>query len=99
MTEMTGECMAAMADRWVAANPDAWDRISSMALGYEARGRRFSMEKLLQAARYDMATNGHSQGFKANNNARAALARRLMRENPGLERYMDVRRSKVDGLS
>lgn len=93
---LTGCYMASIAERWVAENPDAWERITALALGYERSNRRFSMERLLQTARYDMATNGHIQGFKVNNNARAALARKLIAQHPEVKRCMDIRRSAVD---
>ena len=95
-TELTGEYMRLMAVEWRAKNPVAWDLMTDMAKKYVAQGRRFSMEKLFQFARYDMNTNGTSQGFKVNNNTRAALARMMCEENPGFEKYMDIRKSKVD---
>lgn len=95
-TELTGEYMVDMAVKWRERNAKAWELMSDMARQYVVQGRRFSMEKLLQFARYDMLTNGYSQGFKVNNNTRAALARMMLKENPEFEKYMDVRKSKVD---
>lgn len=94
--ELTGEYMLQMAVEWRANNADAWNRMVAIARDYVAQGRRFSMERLFQTARYDMAVNGTSQGFRVNNNTRAALARMMRDENPGFEKYMDVRKSKVD---
>ena len=94
--EMTGEYMMAMATEWRKNNSEAWERMVSVAREHVAEGRRFSMETLFQTARYEMRTNGFSQGFKVNNNTRAALARMMRDENPGFEKYMDIRRSKVD---
>ena len=95
-TELTGEFMLSQAVEWRKANEKAWELMTDMGRQYVAQGRRFSMEKLLQFARYDMLTNGYSQGFKVNNNTRAALARMMLAENPGFEKYMEVRKSKVD---
>jgi hypothetical protein len=95
-TELTGEYMTQMAVEWRNANAKAWELMTDMGRQYVAQGRRFSMEKLLQFARYDMLTNGYSQGFKVNNNTRAALARMMLKENPEFEPYIDVRKSKVD---
>ena len=95
-TELTGEYMIDMARKWREANSYAWSLMTDMGRQYVAQGRRFSMEKLFQFARYDMLTNGYSQGFKVNNNTRAALARMMLKENPEFEPYMDVRKSKVD---
>lgn len=96
MTELTGAYMAQMAKQWREDNPEAWRRIVKLATLYAADGRRFSMEKLLQVARYDMMTNGIWGGFKVNNNARAGLARMLLDEHPELSGYMSIRKSKVD---
>ena len=96
MARMTGEAMRAMAREWRDANPEAWGRMVRLACMYADEGRRFSMERLLQTARYDMATEGRSQGFKVNNNTRAALARMLAEECPGAAPLMETRRSKVD---
>lgn len=95
-TELTGEYMTQMAVEWRNANAKAWELMTDMGRQYVAQGRRFSMEKLLQFARYDMLTNGYSQGFKVNNSTRAALARMMIKENPGFEKYMETRKSKVD---
>ena len=95
-TELTGEYMMAQAVKWRKANPEAWRKLVNMALGYVAANRRFSMEKLLQAARYDMQTNGLSDGFKVNNNTRAGLARMMREEHPETKDFLEIRRSKVD---
>ena len=95
-TEMTGEYMMLKAVEWRDANPDAWRHLVGMAKRYADQGRRFSMEKLFQHARYDMATNGHSQGFKVNNNTRASLARMMLDEHPEFKGLMEVMKSKVD---
>lgn len=94
--ELTGEHMAQMARDWRAANPEAWELMTAKGEEFAARRRRFSMETLFQFARYDMATNGFSQGFKVNNNTRAALARMMRDENPEFAPFMDIRKSKVD---
>lgn len=95
-SEMTGEYMRRMAEEWRKSNADAWERMVATAREHVSEGRRFSMETLFQVARYEMRTSGFSQGFKVNNNTRAALARMLRDENPGFEKYMDIRKSKVD---
>ena len=95
-TEMTGEYMRGLAEEWRKNNSEAWAHMVAAAREHVAEGRRFSMETLFQIARYEMRTNGFSQGFKVNNNTRAALARMMRDENPGFEKYMDIRRSKVD---
>lgn len=95
-SEMTGEYMRLMAVEWRNANPEAWTYLVGMAKVYADRRQRFSMERLFQTARYDMGTNGHSQGFKVNNNTRASLARMMLEEHPEFKGLMEVRKSKVD---
>lgn len=95
---IAGEAMVAMADKWVRDNPDAWREMGDMASGLASEGRRFSMETLVQEARYSMRTKGFSQGFKVNNNMRSALARRLVRERPECGKFVEMRGSKVDWL-
>lgn len=94
--ELTGEYMMALAVAWRNQNERAWDLMVEKGESYVEQRRRFSMEKLLQYARYDMETNGHSQGFKVNNNTRAGLARMMRDEHPEFKDYMEIRKSKVD---
>lgn len=96
MSEMTGDYMVKLAIKWREKNKDAWERMTEIARAYVIQCKRFSMEKLIQHARYDMPTVGFSQGFKTNNNTRAALARMMINENPDFAEYMEIRKSKVD---
>lgn len=93
---LTGELMKKQADEWVSNNWYAWCRMKNIAWDNINRGRRFSMEKLFQHARYEMHVEGTTDGFKVNNNTRSALARRLVREIPEAAKYIDMRKSKVD---
>lgn len=95
---MTGKDMVALADKWAADNWIAWNKMLNQAAEYVSQGKRFSMERLLQFVRYDCETSGTSQGFKVNNNTRAALTRKMLRKYPTWERYVDKRDSKVDWL-
>lgn len=93
---ITGEAMRKDADTWIDANPEAWGRMKELAAFYAARNRRFSMEKLIQVARYDMETQTTDQmGFKINNNIRSALGKRLVEEVPQVERYIERRKSRA----
>lgn len=93
---VSGAWMVEEAARWRRDNMAAWSAMRRIAEQFVAQGRRFSMETLIQVARYDMETRGFSQGFKVNNNLRSALARMLIDELPQARSYMDVRRSKAD---
>lgn len=96
--EVTGERMVELADEWADANRATWAKMMDMAALRAAQGRRFSMETLFQFARYECARVSGSQGFRVNNNTRAALARKMLREHPDWAEYVDVRKSKVDSL-
>lgn len=95
-TELTGEYMKHMAIEWRERNPDAWERVVDMALKHVKLGMRFSMDQLIHHVRFEMALNGHSAGFKANNNAVAALSRMMRDEHPETCDYLEIRKSKVD---
>ena len=98
-TELTGAYMAQMAEDWRKANPEAWERMKAWATEYIAEGRRFSMERLIQRARYETRVDVTSHGFKVNNSTRAALARQLISEIPESRKYIEIRNSKVDDRS
>lgn len=95
---ITGAAMLEMADRWIADNPQAWNWMMNRAAELVSQGRRFSMEYLIQAARYEMPTNGTSQGFKMNNNTRSALRKRMVQRYPKWEGNVERRNSKVDWI-
>lgn len=93
---LAGEYMAKLADEWIARNWYTWNKMLTKAAEYAAQGRRFSMETLFQFARYECADVSESQGFRVNNNTRAALARKMLSKYPAWDKYVDTRRSKVD---
>lgn len=97
MSEMTGERMSQLAEEWRERNPAAWAWAVGAAKRHVDLGMRFSMDQLMHQVRFEMATNGLSQGFKVNNNATSALARMMLAEHPEVSGYMEVRKSKVDG--
>lgn len=83
------------ADQWVADNPAAWDYMVSQAVNSARAGRRFGIGSLVEHVRWHMFAEGRT-GFKCNNNHRAALARRLIREHPEVEPYITTRGSVLD---
>lgn len=92
-----GERFASLADEWVEANPAAWDFMTSRAVERAAGGRRFGIGELCEQVRWHMAAEGLGE-FKVNNNHRAALARRLVREHPECRPFIRTRDSVVDLL-
>lgn len=96
--EHTAEWTQAEADRWIADNHYAWGEIERAALKYARDGKRFSIRQLCDHVRFEMYTVGLSDGFKMNNSLHPVFARKLIAKYPELERYIETRKSKVDGL-
>lgn len=97
----TGEYMLKMADDWIAANPKVWADMMLKAAEFVTEGQRFSMERLIQFARYERKSKpggvfDDERRFKVNNDCRAGMARRMLELHPSWEKYVDIRRSKVD---
>lgn len=92
---ITGKWMQVKADEWIEKNRSVWDKMMEVAAGYVAQGRRFSMETLLQFARYSCNPQAVT-AFKVDNNIRSALARRMVEAHPAWSKYVDMRNSKVD---
>ena len=83
------------ADEWVRKNPEAWAYIRGEAKKRTEQQRRFGIGELCEQVRWHMAAQG-VDGFKINNNHRAALARRLIVEYPPCKRYIATRSSICD---
>ena len=95
-TELTGAYMMQMASEWRENNPEAWAWAVDTAKRHVALGMRFSMDQLMHQVRFEMATNGHTMGFKVNNSTTAALARMMRDEHPETCAFLEIRKSKVD---
>lgn len=93
---MSGDEMVKRAGFWVFNNHYAWERMKEEAVKRADAGKRFSISDLAEEARWRMKTEGKDCGFKVNNSLRAALARRLIRECPEVEPFIETRSSKVD---
>lgn len=92
---ITGQWMLKKADEWIAANGSIWNRMMGKAAELVAQGRRFSMEYLIQYARYDCDARGVTP-FKVDNNIRSALRKRMVERHPKWEEFIEKRDSKVD---
>lgn len=92
---ITGQWMRKKADEWIAANGSIWNLMMNKAAELVAQGRRFSMEYLIQFARYDCDARGVT-AFKVDNNIRSALRRRMVERHPKWEEFIEKRDSKVD---
>lgn len=92
---LTGQWMLKKADEWIAANASIWNLMMGKAAELVAQGRRFSMEYLIQFARYDCDARGVT-AFKVDNNIRSALRKRMIERHPRWDEYIVKRDSKVD---
>lgn len=90
-----GERFRDEADAWIKANPEAWDYMKRSAKASADMGRRFGVKSLCEHVRWHMAAEGVT-AFKLNNNHSAAFARRLIREVPECEPYVNTRSSAID---
>lgn len=94
---LTGQWMLKKADEWIRANPSVWSDMMRIAADYVAHERRFSMEMLLQYARYERVSKGVT-AFKVDNNIRSALRKRMVELHPQWDKFIEKRDSKVDWL-
>lgn len=87
--------MQAKADEWVSKNWAVWGWMKLKAAEAARDGRRFSIARLVEEARYTKPVKGVDE-YRINNDIRAPLARRLMREVPNCSEYIEIRESMVD---
>lgn len=92
---ITGQWMLKKADEWIAANGSIWNLMMNKAAELVCQERRFSMEYLIQFARYDCDAKGVTP-FKVDNNIRSALRKRMIERHPRWEEFIEKRDSKVD---
>ena len=78
--------MQAMADESIGCDPRRGSGCASVPSTTRGAVCGSPWSGSFRTPRYEMATNGTSQGFKFNNNARAACARRLIAAHPECER-------------
>ena len=90
-----GDRFNAGADEWVRRNYEAWTWMRCQAVKYTEQRKRFGIGELCEQVRWHMQAEG-VDGFKVNNNYRAALARRLIAEYPPCRPYIKTRDSVVD---
>lgn len=91
-----GKKMLGKAMKWRSENIRAWSQMKVIAHSFADEGRHFSIDLLVNEARFFMRTNGQDNGFKINNDIRAPLARLLIQEDPMLAPYIETRGSMVD---
>lgn len=84
-----------IADQFVAFhahNPHVYTALRQLALGLAATGRRRgSINQLFEVLRYEYALRTKGDEYKLNNNYRALYARMLMKNEPGLIDWFEIR--------
>lgn len=89
--------MEILAEQWVESNPIAWGKMVKIGKKFARKNRHFSMKLLAEEARYYMRVRG-IDAFKINNSLTAPLARKLIKDNPELSGFIEIRKSKVDEM-
>lgn len=79
------------AERWMDAHPQAMATFRQLAGQAMQRGRRFGIGLLTERVRWEMKIEKPTDGdCKIPNNHRAYIARRLVREMPGLTAFLTM---------
>lgn len=86
-----GADLYAEARRWMDENPRIYDLFVRFAKELVAQNRRFGIGLLAERVRWECLFL-YGGEFKVNNNYRAYIARRLVRDVPGVERLITFRR-------
>jgi hypothetical protein len=83
--------LRAAAEKWMDENPEAMRLFRRFASQMLAAGKRFGIGQLTERVRWECALKTRGEPFKVNNNFRAYIARRLIRENPRYAGLIEVR--------
>lgn len=81
------------AEKWMDENPAIYDLFRKFAQQAMQRGCRFGIALLTERIRWEVAVEWGG-AYKINNNYRAYIARRLVRDLVGLGRYMSFRNTE-----
>jgi hypothetical protein len=77
-----------------ADNPHVYTQLRDLALKMRRTGRkRYGIGSLFEVMRWHRALRTTEDDFKLNNNHRAFYARLLMKQEPGLKGFFELRRS------
>ena len=81
----------AKTERWIELNPQAYLLFRRFAEQMRQKHRRFGIGQLTERVRWEMAFEYDDRDFKINNNYRAYIARRLVKDDPRLAPYIEMR--------
>lgn len=76
---------------WINNNPQAYQLFKQFAEQMRQKQRRFGIGQLTERVRWEMSFTYDKKDFKVNNNYRAYIARRLIKEDPRLTSYIEMR--------
>lgn len=96
VSSMSGTEMMKKAMLWRHNNLHAWCEMKKKANELAEARKKFSIDQLAVLVRYEVHDVEGDSGFKVNNTLRAPLARLLVKEEPHLEPYIEMRASKAD---
>lgn len=83
--------LRAAAEKWMRENPEAMRLFRKFAGQMLAAERRFGIGQLTERVRWECAVKTRGEPFKINNNFRAYIARRLIREDRRYASLIEVR--------
>lgn len=79
------------ADEWIAKYPHVYRLFERYALEASRRGRKFGMKALVERVRWQVIFETDEE-YKLNNNYTSYIGRRLVRDHPELEQYIEFRK-------
>lgn len=91
-----GRQLYEQADHIIENWPTAWERIEALAASDYQAGRRMVIGRYAEDVRGHEHIGIDGQGIRFSNNARAALARRLVQAHPDYAELMELRPSICD---
>jgi len=93
MDTATDRDYRAKAEAWIAKHPEVYALFERFALQAAAKGRRFGVKLLAERVRWECFFQRDAEDtFKINNSLVAFIARRLVRDHPKLEKYIEFRK-------
>lgn len=88
---MSGTDWHARTEKWIEQNPEVYAIFRRFAEQMLMRRRRFGIGQLAERVRWELITMREGRDFKINNNYRAYIARRLVKDDPRLEPLIEMR--------
>jgi hypothetical protein len=78
-------------EAWIQANPDVAKLFLHFARELASKQRHFGIGLITERVRYEQEISTSPGKFKVNNNWRSYIARWLIAQDPGLEKWMSFR--------